>query len=118
MPLSLRIKLALACRARLKGSTVNYPTLTAGEMNDIKRGFGPEIGKIVDEYGLRDIVIEPSVAIGNVPPWFYTRSHVYLSLRRIESGMKIKEQYWINILVIRFILAMPSYYSWEILQTR
>jgi hypothetical protein len=45
-----------------------------------KRGFGPEIGKRVDEYGLRYVVIRPSVAIGNVPLWFYTRPHVDLSL--------------------------------------
>lgn len=45
-----------------------------------KRGFGPEIGKRVDEYGLRDLDIGPSVAIGNVPPWFYTKPYVNLSL--------------------------------------
>ena len=27
----------------------------------------------MDVFGLRDVVIGPSVAIGNVPKWFYTK---------------------------------------------
>ena len=55
-------------------------TIVVHDWGADRQSFGPEIGKRVDEYGLRDLVIGPSVAIRNVPLWFYTRTYSMLIL--------------------------------------